>query len=163
MKIKVISDGATGADLAGLDAALAVGWIIGGWVPKGRHNERGRISEKYPLQETPSVGHSQRTRRNVMHSDGTLILVCQSLSGGSKQTRDIARQAGKPFLVINLNQQPNIQDVIEWVRQNKIGTLNVAGSRESKSPGIYKKARKFLIEIFTQLDNREATAQVPGR
>ena len=45
--MKIISGGQTGADRAGLDAAIAMGFDYGGAVPKGRRAEDGHISYKY--------------------------------------------------------------------------------------------------------------------
>ena len=44
---KIISGGQTGADRAALDFALENNIEIGGFIPKNRRAEDGRISEKY--------------------------------------------------------------------------------------------------------------------
>jgi hypothetical protein len=49
---KIVSGGQTGADMAGLDWAIANGLEHGGWCPKGRKCEAGRIDAKYQLLET---------------------------------------------------------------------------------------------------------------
>lgn len=46
---KVISGGQTGADTAGLDWAIKNEIVHGGWCPKGRKSESGRIDQKYLL------------------------------------------------------------------------------------------------------------------
>jgi hypothetical protein len=69
---KLVSGGQTGVDRAALDAALELGVPCGGWCPKGRRAEDGRIDGRYPLAETPSADYGERTRRNVGDSDGTL-------------------------------------------------------------------------------------------
>lgn len=71
---KVISGGQTGADRAALDAAIAAGIPHGGWCPRGRLAEDGRISSRYQLRETLSNGYPERTRLNVECADATLIL-----------------------------------------------------------------------------------------
>lgn len=47
----IVSGGQTGADQAGLDAAINLGIPYGGWIPKGRLTEDGPLPEKYQLQE----------------------------------------------------------------------------------------------------------------
>ncbi len=146
--MKIVSGAQTGVDKAALDAAIKLGIPTGGWVPKGRYNERGQISDKYSVKETPSSGYRQRTRRNVCESDGTLILVRGSLRGGSKLTRNVANEQGKPCLVVNLLHKCDPVEVVGWLVENDILTLNVAGSRESSSPGIGKVAERRLSQIL---------------
>jgi hypothetical protein len=59
--------GQTGVDRAALDAALELGIPCGGWCPKGRRAEDGKIPDRYPLQETSSSDYPQRTEMNVFH------------------------------------------------------------------------------------------------
>jgi hypothetical protein len=61
---KIVSGGQTGADRAGLDFAIEVGLAHGGYVPKGRKAEDGRIDEKYALVELS--GSSSRSEQDVM-------------------------------------------------------------------------------------------------
>ena len=70
---KIISGGQTGADRAGLDAAMELNIPIGGWCPKGRKAEDGPIDKKYPLQETKLGDYKVKTGLNVKDSDGTII------------------------------------------------------------------------------------------
>ena len=58
---KIVSGGQTGADRAAQDWAIANGIEHGGWCPKGRRPEDGRIDERYRLSETPSSHYRQRT------------------------------------------------------------------------------------------------------
>ena len=135
-------------DRAGLDAALDLGIPCGGWCPKGRRAVDGVIPAKYPLQETEARNYNKRTKLNVLYSDGTLIINCGELSGGTKLTADIAERENKPYLVMALDQSPNPQDVSDWIKQNGIHILNVAGPREEKYPGIQDQAVSFLREVF---------------
>ena len=144
----IISGGQTGADRAALDAARARGVSCGGWCPKGRKAEDGRLPTRYPLQETPSDDYAQRTEWNVRDSDGTLVLGDGELSGGTAQTVELAKRLGKPRLVLDLTQRPAPEAVLAWARDHHIRVVNVAGPRESKSPGIYDQAYRFLNGVF---------------
>jgi hypothetical protein len=70
---EIISGGQTGVDRAALDVARDLGIPCGGWCPKGRRAEDGRIADRYPLQETSSSDYSVRTKSNVREPDGTLL------------------------------------------------------------------------------------------
>ena len=146
----IVSGGQTGADRGALDFAIEHGYTHGGWAPQGREAEDGKIPLKYQLLELGHGGYRQRTRRNVEDSDATLIINRGELDGGTLATQMFAQRLNKPFLVIQLDlgiDGKSVTDVIEWLRLHKIKTLNVAGPRESKRPGIYSAARELLAEI----------------
>jgi hypothetical protein len=84
---KIVSGGQTGADRAGLDAAIELGIPHGGWVQKGRKTEDGGLPEQYHLKEMPIASYAARTEQNVIDSDGTLIVSHGKLNGGSAMTR----------------------------------------------------------------------------
>ena len=81
---KVISGGQTGVDRAALDAAVNAGIPIGGYCAKGRCAEDGVIPEQYLMIELESPESCYRTEKNVIESDGTLILNKGILSEGTK-------------------------------------------------------------------------------
>ena len=142
---KVVSGGQTGVDRAGLDAAMEAGIPIGGYCPKGRLAEDGKVPIDYALTELSSGGYKARTEKNVVESDGTLVLNIGKLTGGTKITVEYAIKHGKPFLAVQLDEQPKPETVIQWLEKYATMTLNVAGPRESKIPqGIYKQALSFL-------------------
>lgn len=154
---KVISGGQTGVDRAGLDAALNAGIPIGGYCPKGRGAEDGVIPEKYPMIELDSPETYYRTERNVLDSDGTLILNKGPLTEGTKLTHDFTVKYGKPSLIVQLDADKVLkpEHVIRWMEGQFISTLNVAGPRESKYPdGIYSEAYAYLERVFALI--REA-------
>ncbi len=141
---RVISGGQTGVDRAALDVAMKLGVPCGGWCPRGRRAEDGPLKEIYPLQETLSSNYTQRTQWNVRDSDGTVVLYKSSLSGGSALTVELAKEHNKPCLVIDLCENPSPEILLDWLKRHEIRTLNVAGTRESGSPGIYDEACQFL-------------------
>jgi hypothetical protein len=145
---KIVSGGQTGADRAALDVAVELGIDVGGWVPAGRAAENGVIPLRYPnLRETDSAAPEPRTARNVRDSDATLILSHGSLSGGSALTRELARQAGRPVLHLDLAATTATRAtsrLVAWLARLQPSTLNVAGPRASEDPRIYDAARAVL-------------------
>jgi hypothetical protein len=148
---QIVSGGQTGVDRAGLDAGNEIGLPIGGYVPKGRLAEDGQVPGKYPLTETGSKDYKVRTRLNVLESDGTLIINIGPLKSGTALTAKIARENNKPLMIIQLDQDYQRGAVIDWLDENQIQTLNIAGPRESKIPGIHEQAKTFLLqEVFNR-------------
>ncbi|MRR59150.1 MAG: hypothetical protein EG824_13200 [Deltaproteobacteria bacterium] len=147
---KVISGGQTGVDRAGLDAAMEAGIPVGGYCPKGRLAEDGTVPEKYPLIELSVGGSPARTEKNVMESDGTLILNVGRLSGGTRLTRDFAKKHAKPCLILNLDRNTKTGPAVQWARENRVRVLNIAGPRESKQPGLHVRAFAFLCRLFLE-------------
>ncbi len=131
-----------------LDAAIQSGVPHGGWCPKGRLAEDGTIPSQYQLRESPSPQYAVRTRQNVLDSSGTLILCRGPLHGGTELTRRLAQRHGKPCQVVDLVDDPNVGSVADWVRQQRLEVLNVAGPRESSSPGIGELARQFVLQLL---------------
>jgi len=145
---KIVSGGQTGVDRAALDVAAELSLPRGGWCPRGRYAEDGPIPDAYPLKETPSPATAQRTEWNVRDADGTLVLTEGELSGGTAITVQFARRHGKPCLVLDLEEGAEPGAVGRWIAEHGIAVLNVAGPRESKCPGIYRRAAAFLREAL---------------
>lgn len=146
--MRIISGGQTGVDRGALDAAIEAGAPHGGSCPRGRLAEDGRIPDRYCLAELPSPEYRVRTERNVLDADATLIFCRGALSGGTELTLRLAERHGRPWLVIDLAAQPSPETVRRWLGEQAVEVLNVAGPRESQSPGIQAAARQFLLEVL---------------
>jgi hypothetical protein len=146
---KIVSGAQTGVDRAALDVAISQNIPCGGWCPADRSAEDGVIPERYPVQPLPSGGLRKRTEWNVRHSDGTLILTCGPLTGGSLLTRNLSLKHNKPNLVVDLTSGSPTLNVLQWLEDCGIQTLNVAGPRESICPGVYERAFRFLHDLLT--------------
>ena len=146
---KIVSGGQSGVDRAALDASLQRGFPCGGWCPRGRLAEDGRLDDKYPLTQTPKDAYGQRTQWNVRDSDGTLILARGVVDGGTEFTAQVAKRLKKPFLILDLRKGLNVADVKKWIEDNKIEILNVAGPRASKEPKVYQEAFRFLQMLLS--------------
>ena len=156
---KIISGGQTGADRAGLDAAIELHVPHGGFCPKGRLAEDGHVPQHYLVVETTQGTYPPRTRLNISSSDATIIFTVGELDGGSKLTKDLASDLGKPWFHINLGfeQMADVERQIELLRLWLAGLylrlgmrpiINIAGNRESKSPGIERRVKEFLCKTF---------------
>lgn len=151
-RLELWSGGQTGVDRAALDVALELGIPIGGWVPRGRLAEDGRIPARYQgLREAEAADYAVRTRRNVEDSDATLVLRMGAAAGGTGATLDIARRLRRPVLDIDLEHR-SVADAAESVRAwlEQLGgarsglRVNVAGPRASQAPRVYARTREVL-------------------
>ena len=161
MPIKEIrSGGQSGVDRAALDFAKEAGVPYSGWVPAGGWAEDfpqppGLLSYYPQLQETPSSDPNVRTEWNVRDSDGTLIVSktdSLDLSPGTVWTDEVAQQYGRPCRLLRLESPSFDVDLVDFVNSfpNAV-RLNIAGPRESESPGIYLSLLTRLRALAPQL------------
>ena len=144
---RVVSGGQTGVDRAALDVAIAHDIPHGGWCPRGRRAEDGRIPDEYALREHDSPAYAARTEQNVIDSDGTLVLTIGDPQGGTALTMQLAARHRRPFLVVDLDDPPAPATIVAWIDVHAVRVLNVAGPRESTHPGIHDRAAGFLHRI----------------
>jgi hypothetical protein len=156
MVLKIISGGQTGADLGGLKAAKKLLILTGGEAPKGFINELGPNSELqsiYGLKESPFENYGIRTVANIRSSDVTFIFSSNAKSPGTKLTIKHCEKLHKPYVIIN----PKLDTATEltktflekqYARFRKKLIVNVAGNRESKSPGIENKVIQILVNVI---------------
>ena len=159
---KIVSGAQTGADRGGLEAAVCCGLECGGWVPKGWKAEDGVIPAKYMclgLRETVSEDYIVRTEANVVDSDATVIFTRGKLEVGSLKTADFARKHNRPLLHVALaksrsDQEKTVRAVVRWLRADCPDgcALNVAGQRESKSPGIQRAVMVRMVDITSTVN-----------
>lgn len=149
----IISGGQTGVDRGALDAALKLNIPHGGWCPQGRLAEDGRIPDRYRLRETDSAEYAVRTELNVLDSDATLILCRGHPRNGTELTLRLTQQLGRPHRVVDLDREVDVAEIRRWLEQQQVKTLNVAGPRESQSPGIEAIARELLTLVFSERGN----------
>lgn len=156
---KIISGGQTGVDRAALDVALKLQIPHGGWCPKGRRAEDGRISREYQLQESDARDYSVRTEQNVIDSDATLILFRDKITGGTRLTQHLANKHERPQMRIDLQQADSDQQleiakssIFQWLTTHTINVLNIAGPRESSNPGIHQQTMDFLTAVFSDVN-----------
>ena len=155
--MKIISGGQTGVDRAALDVAPKHGIESGGWCPTGRLDEFGRIPDRYAVRELESGGFTERTLQNIKDSDGTVIIYPGKLSGGTEQTVHFCAEQRRPHELIdssNVSTEKAAQLIADFVRENRIDDLNVAGPRASEWPEGYDYAFRALDIFLTGCNHR---------
>lgn len=157
--IKVISGGQTGVDRGALDAALKVGFPIGGFIPKNRQAEDGQVPAHYNLNPHKLNGYAGRTVANVQLSDATVHLHRGVWGRGTELTKRYCRWFNKPFLSVSLYEAWKAPDVGKHLALldeledllRVFDVVNFAGTRESKDPGVQENVTNFLIPIFERI------------
>jgi Circularly permutated YpsA SLOG family len=153
---RVISGGQTGVDQAALRAAKRIGLETGGTAPKGFLTEDGenpKLAKLYGLKEHSSDKYPPRTAKNIKDADLTLI-ISKDYDGGSKLTAKLAMGMQKPVFLItasDMDDDTSFDEVVTWIRRRRHEIINVAGNRESKTPGIGCEAEAFLVDLFRRL------------
>jgi hypothetical protein len=85
----------------------------------------------------------------VRDSDGTVIFsIGRKLTGGSRKTAVFARRLGKPWLHLTGESKDASGRLKEFLGENRISVLNVAGPRESGEPEIGRFVRRVLRMVF---------------
>lgn len=160
--IKVISGGQTGADLAGLKAAKQLSITTGGTAPRKYKTEQGSnndLKTVYNLTESHSEDYAVRTEANIRGSHATLIFATNKTSPGTKLTISLCKKNNKRFVLIDpFSDSAKVvafeffSEVFEFYKRDII--LNIAGNRESKSPGIELQTEALLVELFSRFNSR---------
>ncbi|KKM81324.1 hypothetical protein LCGC14_1330960, partial [marine sediment metagenome] len=149
---KIISGGQTGADKGGLEGAKEAGFETGGTAPNDLRTEDGRDETllDFGLVEHKSKAYGPRTRANVANSDATVIFGNVN-SSGSRETAKIAKELGKPLLVLpGKNIDADISDLVKFLKEHDVKTLNVAGNRQSRNKGLQERVSKIIRRALTE-------------
>lgn len=150
MLAKIVSGGQTGVDRAALDAALEMGFNAGGYCPRGRQAEDGEIDSTYPLTEIDG-GYRDRTLKNVVNSDATIIFYARDITGGTENTLVFCIEYEKPYRLIDISLVPEslaASALLDLIERRFVKILNVAGPRASESRKIYTYVKKVISEVL---------------
>lgn len=152
---KIISGGQTGIDRLGLEIGKELGLETGGTTTPGYYTENGPdtslqefgVTEIAPELQAGRKGkefYLPRTEQNVINSDGTVYFSTDEDSAGRIATQRFAKAHNKPFLL-----NPTSQELAQWLVDNNVNTLNVAGNRGSKvSPEFDSQVRETIRSAF---------------
>lgn len=164
-EIKIISGGQNGADLAGLEAAKLTGFPTGGCMPKGFFNHDGyhpEWAELYGMTESKSPKYPPRTYDNAKQSDATLRFAVDFSTAGELCTLKAIQQYDRLFLDIQMRKDDKIEInpksinfVANWIIDNNIKILNIAGNSNKTHHLMQEKVRNFMIVLLTKLKEVE--------
>lgn len=155
MLSKIISGGQTGVDQAALQAAIDCKIPHGGWCPPGRICNAGEIPKAFILTETleefsekaPNIPRSLRTEWNVRDSDGTMIINFGPKEVGTEWTWKSCDIYQRPLFEFQVNLS-KIEDLVKWLKRNRIRTLNIAGNSD---PEFFKPTYETLSVVFNKI------------
>jgi hypothetical protein len=111
--------------------------------------------------EVESGDYNERTRRNIQDADATLVITQQSfMEEGTALTLSWCEDFGRPCFHYDIPQPGMIRpedlaDLAGWLKNHSIEVLNVAGNRESNSPGIQAFTLTLLERLFFPLIGKE--------
>ncbi len=152
---RCISGGQTGADIAGVVAAKSIGLDYGGIMPHGYITTNGPHPEYaglYNMREHVSPNYVPRTYDNVRDSNGTIRLAFNFFSPGEVCTLKAIKQYDRPHIDVDLNSPRPHQEVVDWILENNIEVLNVAGNSEKTHKGTGEAVYDYLKEVFRLLE-----------
>ena len=91
--------------------------------------------------------YPKRTEKNIIDSDGILIVSHGKMTGGILLTWELAKKHSKPCLHVDLLVK-SVADgaslLRDWVMDREVRVLNVAGSRSRKDSKIYAAVKDLL-------------------
>lgn len=169
--VRVISGGQTGVDIAGLRAAMCLGYKTGGYAPKGFKTQVGprpQLGKFWKLQESTG-GYAMRTWQNVEVSNATLIIAAHVDSPGTRMTIEACKERDIPFRVVTLEPSEvkpfpwkvplEVNPIVEWLHEEALKsleardmfTLNVAGNSSTTAPGIFPPTYLYMLQVLSSL------------
>jgi Circularly permutated YpsA SLOG family len=83
----------------------------------------------------PKGGYRQRTRQNVIDSDGTYILYYEALKGGSRLTRNLCALERKPYVLVNARESLDIVAAERIVKLSRKAGLRCLMSPDRERAG----------------------------
>ena len=151
---KIISGGLPGVELAALDAAIKLDIPHEGWTYKSRKTENGELPEQYNVKEIVNPSYFERLEKNIIDSDGTVILTYGQLIRGSNTTKDLANKHHKPCLLLELNECTRshaISSIRKWMDNHEIEEIFFTGSKPIAAPNVHEEVIQ-IIEGICQVE-----------
>lgn len=146
-EFKLLSNGQTGVGRGAMNSALEAEISCGGWCSQGRMSEDGFIPDRYPVQELEDGDHRDSTRRNVLQSDGAVIVYFEEIDEGDPEDAlDDCVQLAKPYRLIDASsvQAPQAAKLVgEFIKENGVSNLFLVGP----SAGSHPKSEKYGSDL----------------
>lgn len=127
-------------------------------MPLGFLTEDGRrpdMEAAYGMKAARTADSPARTRLNAKESSATIWLGPTGCPGWVATAAAVERY-GRPMLVVEPG-TTTPRMVADFLAARRVRILNVAGPRESRSPGIGERAEAFLIRLFRLLAQESTT------
>jgi len=144
---KILSSGRTGVEIAALDVAIKLGIAHGGWTGRGMRNEDGAIDHQYGLKEVVAMGFKRAMEKNVLESDGTLLISRGAKSVEGKYAVETALRHQRQFLHVDLTQHSAFEAsslISSWVSMNHVLVLHVTGPTAHQDDKIHHEVKRIL-------------------
>lgn len=165
---KIVSNGRIGVARGALEAALALDIPHGGWgLPAGKQGDEP-LPEQYHLREMKTKSKTRCIERNVIETDGTLIITFADgdMTADALVARKSADKHHVPWILINLGQTGTFQaaqDIHEWLREQEIHVIHVVGASTGDTEKEADKTTGSLLEAVYYLGLIESNMTAPFR
>jgi len=151
---KIISGGQPGVEIAALDAAIQLDIPHAGWAYKGRKTEDGVLPEQYNVKGVDNPSYFERLEKNIIDSEGTVILTYGQFLMGLKGVRELAEKHKKPCLHVKLKECTHnhaISSIRKWMDSHEIEEIFFTGSKPIAAPNIHQEVI-LIIEGICQVE-----------
>ena len=148
---KIISGGLPGIELAALDAAIKLGIPHKGWTYRRRKTGADASTEQYNVREIVNPSYFERLEKNIIDSEGTVILTYGQLIRGSVATMDLANKHNKPCLLLELNEctlNHAISSIRKWMDKHEIDEIFFTGSKPIAAPNLHEEIIQIIEGIY---------------
>jgi hypothetical protein len=159
---KIISGGKPGVELAALDAAIRLNIPHEGWAFPRKRTGGGFWPEKYNLKTIERRSYHDRLDKNILNSDGTVILTCGQLVLGSKEIKKLAEKNKKPCLDLDLTKcslSYAVSSIRQWITNHEIDSVYFTGSKPVGKSNIYEDTIR-IIEAIVKVQREQES--LPG-
>jgi hypothetical protein len=160
---KIISGGQPGVEIAALDAAIQFDIPHAGWAYKGRKTEEGVLPEQYNVKGIDNPSYFERLEKNIIDSEGTVILTYGQLLIGLKGVRELAENLKKPCLHVELMECTTnhaISSIRKWMLNHEIEVVYFTGQKPvGGASKIYRDVIRIIEGIFRTHREQE---ELPG-
>ncbi len=160
---KIISGGQPGVEIAALDAAIQFDIPHAGWAYKGGKTEEGVLPELYNVKGIDNPSYFERLEKNIIDSEGTVILTYGQLLIGLKGVRELAENLKKPCLHVELMECTTnhaISSIRKWMLNHEIEVVYFTGQKPvGGASKIYRDVIRIIEGIFRTHREQE---ELPG-
>ena len=109
------------------------------------------LPEQYNVKEIGNPSYFERLEKNIIDSEGTVILTYGQLIRGSNATRELANTHNKPCLLLELNEYTlnhAISSIRKWMAKHEIDEIFFTGSKPIAAPNLRKDVIQIIESIY---------------